>query len=103
MKNLLVTTLIGATLVVGAAFAADQSDVNADVNAIHKDNAAIAHQNNNIAVNRAEKANAKANGNVADQASQSVQIGANKTVRAEKKNVEEPIDQKILNHDKASQ
>ena len=36
-----------------------QADVNADVKAIHKDNAAIAKQDSNIAVNRDEKEAAK--------------------------------------------
>jgi len=103
MKNLLITTLIGATLVAGAAFAADQSDVAADKGAIAKDNTAIANQNGNIAANRAAKADAKANGNVGDQAVASTKIGVNKTVRAEKSDVEKPVDQKILNHDQANQ
>jgi len=97
MKNVLVMALVGATLVSGAAFA-DADDVAADKGAIAKDNAAIAKQNDNVAANRAAKADAKATGSTTDQAVDSVKIGANKTARTEK-NLEKDVDQKILNHD----
>jgi hypothetical protein len=100
MKKLLAVTLLGATCLTGAAFAATQAELNADAGAIAKDNAAIAKQHGNIAVNRAEKSAAKVKGNVVDQASQSVQIGANKAAIQEKK-AERHIDRKILAHDKA--
>ena len=98
MKKLVTISLVSAALVSGTAFAATHEDVKADVKAIHKDNAAIEKQDDNIAENRAEKAKAKAEGDVVDQASESAQIGANKTVKAAKK-VEKNLDEKILDHD----
>lgn len=101
MKKLFVLSLISAVAISGAAFANSheevKADVKADVKAIHKDNAAIAKQDANLEENRAEKADAKAKGDVVDQASQSTQIGANKAVKALKKG-EKAIDEKILEH-----
>lgn len=103
MNKLIAIALVGAVSFAGAAFAEtkaeDKADVKASQNAIKKDDAAIAKQESNIEVNRAEKEAAKAEGNVADQASQSVQIGANKTAKAAKE-AEKKVDQKILEHDK---
>ena len=48
---------------------------------IVKSKKGVAEQNANIEVNRKEKAEAKAKGDLLDQASQSVQIGVNKTAR----------------------
>ncbi len=99
MKKSIIVFAAGFSLLCGAAFAdTTNADVSADVGAIKKDNKAIAHQESNIEVNRAEKEAAKKNGNPLDQASQSVQIGANKAVIAEKKG-EKKVDSKILNHD----
>lgn len=78
-----------------AAFAVDSSDISADKGAIAKDNTAIAKQDENLAANRAEKAAAKASGDTANQVSESVQIGANHSVKALKKG-EKKIDEKIL-------
>lgn len=95
-------------LVIAAAFATpllakdlaeEKAELRASEGAIVKDNKAIAKQHGNIAVNRAEKEDAKAREDVVDQASQSVQIGANKAAIAEKK-VERSVDQKILEKDK---
>lgn len=98
MKKSLIV-FAGAALLSGIAFAdTTPSDVAADKGAIKKDNADIGKQQNNVEVNRAEKEAAKANGNPIDQASQSVQIGANKAMIEEKK-AEKKIDQKILHHD----
>lgn len=80
-----------------AALAVDQSDIQADKGAIAKDNAAIAKQDANISENRAEKEAAKAKGDYANQASESVQIGANKTAKAAKQ-AEKKVDEKILEH-----
>ncbi len=98
-----VLTLAAVTLLAtgSAAFAVDSSDISADKGAIAKDKTAIAKQNNNIAENRAEKEAAKANGDYGNQASESLQIGANKTVKTLKKG-EKQIDEKILDeHQKA--
>lgn len=76
-----------------------KDEVKADHGAIAKDNAAIGKQEENLEVNRAEKAKAKAEGNYARQASESVQIGANKAVMSGKK-AEKHVDQKILEKDK---
>lgn len=99
MNKSLVFALVSALSIAPAAFAeTTKADVAADVKAIKKDDAAIARQDANIAVNRDEKADAKAEGDVAAQASESVQIGANKTVKAVKQG-EKKVDEKILEHD----
>jgi len=99
MKKYMYIALANVSLLAAAAYAdTTPGDVTSDKGAIHKDNADIAHQNNNIAVNRREKAAAKANDNPIDQASQSAQIGANKAMRSEK-DIEKDVDQKILKHD----
>ncbi len=98
MKKALIIAFAGAVTLSGAAFAdTTSSDIAADKGAIAKDNKAIAKQQGNIAVNRAEKEDAKESGNVLDQASQSVQIGANKAAIEEKK-AEKSVDKKILDH-----
>ena len=98
MKKSLTLALIGALAIAPAAFAeVTKEDIKADKAAIAKDDAAIAKQENNIEVNRAEKADAKAKGDVAAQASESVQIGANKTAKAAKE-TEKKVDEKILDH-----
>lgn len=100
MKHALIFALAGAVTLSGAALAeTTKADVAADVKAIHKDNAAIEKQEDNLDTNRAEKAEAKANGDVLKQASESVQIGANKTAITAKK-AEKHVDKKILEHDK---
>ena len=98
MKKLL--PLLAFTLIAPAAFAeTTHSDIAADKGAIAKDNVAISKQDSNMKTNRAEKAAAKRNGNMADQASQSVQLGANHTAKAAK-NAEKSVDQKILKEHK---
>lgn len=93
----------GALVLSTSAFAADrakeQNEVNADVGAIHKDDAAIAKQKSNLEINRAEKADAKAKNDLAAQAGNSVEIGANKTA-IEAKKLEKKVDEKILEKDK---
>jgi hypothetical protein len=88
-----------ATPAFAKSMADEQKDVRDSQAAVAKDDAAIAKQNENIAVNRAEKEAAKARGDKMDQASQSVQIGANKTAKEAKK-AEKSADEKILEHDK---
>ena len=100
MKTSLALAFAAAITFAPVAFAeTTHEDIAADKGAIKKDDAAIAKQHGNVAVNRDEKAAAKESGNVADQASQSLQIGANKTV-IEGKKLEKKVDQKILEHDK---
>jgi len=98
MTKLLTLAALTVLATSTAAFAVDSSDISADKGAIAKDNAAIAKQNRNIEENRAEKEAAKANDDVATQASESVQIGANKTVKTLKKG-EKHVDKKVLEHD----
>ncbi len=74
------------------------SDVQSDAAAIHKDNVAIGHDETNLAVNRAKKARAKANGDTTEQALDSVKIGANRSAISEKK-TEKDVDRNIMNHD----
>jgi len=87
-----------ATPALAKSMEEEKQDVRDSKAAVAKDDAAIAKQQDNIDVNRAEKADAKERGDVANQASQSVQIGANKAAIAEKK-VERKVDQKILEKD----
>ena len=82
-----------------SANAADNADIAADRGAIAKDQKAIDKQDDNIAVNREKKADAKAKEDYVDQDSQSVQIGANKTAKEAKK-LEKKADEEILEHDK---
>ena len=93
--------IAGAFMFTAPAFAADlakeQADVKASEKAIIKDDAAIAKQQGNIEVNRAEKADAK--NDLAAQAGNSVEIGANKTAIQAKK-LERKVDEKILESDK---
>jgi len=98
MKTSLTLALIGALAIAPAAFAeTTKADIKASENAIKKDDAAIAKQEGNIEVNRAEKAAAKANDKPLDQASESVQIGANKAA-IKAKEMEKSVDEKILDH-----
>ncbi len=98
MKKYVFIALIGSALISSAALAeTTHEDIAADKGAIHKDNVAIEKQNENIAVNRKEKAAAKANDNPVDQASQSVQIGANKVAKGAKE-AEKSVDKEILEH-----
>lgn len=103
MKKSLTLAIIASLALAPAAFAETKAEAKADVKAsegaVAKDDAAIAKQDANIEVNRAEKADAKAKGDVAVQAKESVEIGANKTVKAAKK-AEKKVDEKILEHDK---
>lgn len=102
MKKSLTLALVGALAFAPAAFAETKAEnaaeIKADKTAIAKDNAAIAKQDENLKENRAEKAAAKAEGDKLEQASESVQIGANKTVKAAK-NAEKKVDEKVLEHD----
>lgn len=88
MKNLTLYTLIGAMYITAPALAKSLEEEKQDVRdqkaAIAETNKDIAQQEHNIKVNRAEKADAKASGNPLDQASQSIQIGANKAALAAK-------------------
>ena len=97
MQKLFSLALIGALSLTGAAYAQDQADINADVGAIHKDNAALSKDQQRIEKDRADKEAAKAHGDAATQAGKSVAIGADQTMKGEKK-VEKSIDQKILEH-----
>ncbi|MDX1975840.1 MAG: hypothetical protein SFT92_09240 [Rickettsiales bacterium] len=98
MKHSLAIALLAATAMSGAALAeTTPSDVAKTKQELRETDAAIAKQKENIAVNRAEKDAAKANNNPLDQASQSVQIGANKTA-IEANKLDKKVDQKILNH-----
>lgn len=98
MKKSLTLAMLASFVMAPAAFAeTTKEDIKKDKAAIAKDDAAIAKQDANIAVNRAEKADAKAEGDIAAQASESVQIGANKTVKAVKQG-EKKVDEKILEH-----
>lgn len=72
-------------------------DISSDAGAIHKDNAAISHDQSNLAANRAAKARHKANGDWGNQAVDSVKIGANKSAISEKK-TEKDVDHEILEH-----
>jgi hypothetical protein len=58
-----------------------KAEVTTNAEEIAKSKKGIAKQNANIETNRKEKAEAKAKGDLLDQASQSVQIGVNKTAR----------------------
>jgi hypothetical protein len=77
----------------------DAKDVRASQGAVAKDNKAIAEQDRNLAVNRAQKADAKARGDYVSQAGESLQIGANKVAKSAKK-VEKEADTQILQEDK---
>jgi hypothetical protein len=79
-KHILVMAVMS---VISTAAYADTTpaDVAEEAKAVQQEKGHIAKQNDNIAVNRAEKEAAKANENPVDQASQSVQIGANKAAR----------------------
>ena len=100
-KILLLSTcaLIGFSL---PAFAETDSeklqDIRNDSGAVHKDDAAIAHDNDNLAANRAAKAKDKANGNWGSQAVDSAKIGGNQAAVSEKKS-EKDVDQNIMQHD----
>ena len=100
MKRLtLISLLATSALAVACSPDPKPSTISADHGAIHKDNTAIANQDANIKENRAEKARAKANGDVATQAAESVSIGVNKTVKGAKK-VEKKTDERILEEDR---
>jgi len=99
MKKTLALAVFAAALIAAPVFAATTpSDVSADVDAVQKDNGALQKDNDAIAQHRAAKAKAKANGDIAGQAGQSLSIGADKTARSEK-TTEKDVDQHILNHD----
>ena len=101
MKYLLITASLAALLATTAcneSASQDAADVAASKNAIRKDNAAIAEQDHNLAVNRAEKADAKARGDYVAQAGESLQIGANKVAKGAKK-LEKEADTQILQED----
>jgi hypothetical protein len=91
--------LLAAFAVATPAFADDTpSGVASDVGAVQKDNAAIAKDNVDLARHRADKAADKANDKWGSQAIDSVNIGADKTKKAEKVD-EKDTDKHILNHD----
>jgi hypothetical protein len=97
MKKLMTLALIGAALAAPAFAETAQEYHNNTKNdglAVAKDNADIAKQHDNLAVNRAQKAKAKANGDVVGQAVNSVQIGANHVMVGEKK-TEKSMDKDI--------
>jgi hypothetical protein len=76
----------------------DAQDLPSDAAAIHKDNTAINHDDEDLAGNRAAKARAKANGDSASQAVDSVKIEANKATKAEK-DTEKNVDHQVMTHD----
>jgi hypothetical protein len=75
----------------------DAQDVKADAGAVHKDNRALAKDQAKLKEQRARKAAAKAAGEHAEQAKQSLAIGGTQTEIGEKK-AEKNIDQNILQH-----
>ena len=80
-KTMILTSSVVALLVTAApALAADNSAEAREE--VSRNNKIISEQNENLAVNRAEKAAAKRRGDELGQAAQSVQIGANKAVKA---------------------
>lgn len=92
--------VLAVALLLSAPVLADDTPagIASDVGAVQKDNQAIAKHNANLAEDRAEKAKDKANGNWANQAGDSVRIGADKTMRSEKE-TEKSVDKRILRHD----
>ena len=94
-----VSALFSITLPALAESYADKSqDIQSDQQAIHKDNTAISHDNQNMRDNRASKAADKAKGDSGQQAVDSVKIESNKAALAEKK-TEKDVDQRVLAHD----
>jgi len=98
MKKVVFVVLAGFFLVATPVFAQTNSDVQSDVQAERKDNAALSKDQANLAANRAAKAHAKATGSSVDQAVDSVKIGANQSAISEKK-TEKGADQQITDHD----
>jgi hypothetical protein len=91
--------LLAAFALATPAFADDTpSGVASDVGAVQKDNNALGKDNSELAKDRAEKAQDKANGSWTGQAGDSMNIGADKTMKSEKE-TEKSVDQKTLNHD----
>lgn len=83
----------------GATTAEDHQKIQADLDAIDKDNAALRKDYDALEKDRGEKADAKANGDYGKQAGNSLEIGADKTAIQEKK-AEKKVDEKILEHHK---
>jgi hypothetical protein len=75
----------------------NSQDIQADINAIHKDNEALRRDLDKLEKDRSVKASAKANNEYGKQAEKSLAIGADKTAIEEKK-AEKKADQKILEH-----
>ena len=99
MTKLSTFVLLSALAAATPAFADDTPNgVAADVGAVQKDNHAIGKDNAELANDRVAKAHDKANGNLGGQAVDSLSIGADKTMKSEKK-TEKSTDKKILNHD----
>ena len=94
------TLCLLSALIVATPVIADDTlgGVDSDVRAVQKDNHAIGKANSELAKDRAAKAQDKANGNLGGQAVDSLSIGADKTMKSEKK-MEKSTDTKILNHD----
>ncbi|MBV8938636.1 MAG: hypothetical protein JO089_02195 [Alphaproteobacteria bacterium] len=103
MKTIFISALAGMAALSAPALAQtasqDNADMQADVNAIHKDNAALNKQENGLAQDRTAKAMDKATGNYGAQAMDSIAIGVDQTAIAEKK-TEKGVDRKILQQDK---
>ena len=100
MNKLTTLLLISAVSFAAPVMAADTDtadDVKADVGAIHKDNAALNKDADQLAKHRDEKADAKAKSDYVTQAGKSVAIGADKTMIKEKE-AEKKVDKKILEH-----
>lgn len=105
MKFRTPATLIAVSLMGLAAtacnepYSEDAKDVRNSKAAIAKDNAALNEYNRNLEYNRAQKADAKARGDWAAQAGESLQIGANKAAIAAKR-TERKADERILEEDR---
>jgi hypothetical protein len=103
MKKVTFTTLgllvcLAAPALAQSYRTADASDLPADAGAVMKDNSAISKDQSDLAGNRAAKARAKANGDSASQAVDSVKIGANKAALSEKQ-TEKNTDKNIMKDD----
>ena len=98
----LLTALAGIALA-SPAFAETEAqdnrqDIQADINAIHKDNIALKKDQDTLRRDRAAKAADKANDDNSKQAADSVRIGAVHTAIAEK-TAERKADRERLEHD----
>ena len=99
ITTIALVTALFATPVLAKSAAEERAEMEASKKEIAQDKAAIKKQEDNLAVNRAEKQAAKERGDVIDQASQSAQIGANKVARGAHE-MEKDMHEKMLEKDK---